>query len=319
VKTIAKTLNEGLSVYAYPVSIKKTKDIPPEIHAWLDNFLKTHPDTEVFGSLAMQSYAPHGRAPGDLDAVVDNPEHIARTIASKLKSHGYSAKAYPHPWKGGWQVAYKHKKTGEDIIVADLHAKGGHNVRFTEYGYSKKPSRVHGMLIQEAEDQMLRKANSIVSKGGIGSHRAAKDLEDFIVIAMTLLDSKELRAQAKLAKVQQAKRELKKVIEYAGQIQGTNKKRMTADPIPDTLEKKVISYAKSNPDVDVRDIVILPNKIAHTTRVPKRNPPEQAKRYPHVDDKTGGRPQSQSRLMGNPVMFGIKTPAKRPRIFSWKV
>jgi len=302
IKLVSKTLNEGLSVYAYPVSVTKTRDIPKEIHQWLDQFLKQRPETEVFGSLAMTSYAPHGRSPGDLDAVVDNPQHVANMIVQRLRQHGYKAKADPHPWKGGWQVKYR-DASGQDVIIADLHAKGGHNVQFTEYGFSKKPSKVHGMLIQEAEDQLLRKANSILSKEGVGAHRIAKDMEDFVVIANTMLDSKELRAEAKLEKVKQAKRELKKIIEHAKKIKGTNAKRMNADPIPDTMEKKVIAYAKKNPDVDVRDIVIMPNRITHTMRVPKRNPPETARRYPKAEDKlTSGKPRT------------IKT-----QFFSWQI
>lgn len=308
IKLVSKTLNEGLSLYAHPVSVKKTKDIPKEIHDWLNTFIRSNP-VEIFGSLGMQSYAPHARKPGDLDAVVDNPEYIARTITSKLQAHGYDAMTYRHPWKGGWQV--KIRKNNIDTIVADLHPKQGHTVRYAEYGFTKKPSMIDGVLIQEAEDQLLRKANNIMHKQGVGSHRIAKDVEDFVVIANTMLDSKQLRAQAKMAQVTQAKKELAKILEYAKKIKGADISRMKKDPIPAKIEKKVVAYAVANPDIDVRDIVKMPGKVTHTPRVPKRNPPELAKNYPHVDEVTG-RKISVKRKDKNPW-------DSVPGLFSWKI
>jgi hypothetical protein len=311
IKLVSKTLNEGLSLYAHPVSVKKTKDIPKEIHDWLNTFIRSNP-VEIFGSLGMQSYAPHARKPGDLDAVVDNPEYIARTITSKLQAHGYDAMTYRHPWKGGWQV--KIRKNNIDTVIADLHPKQGHTVRYAEYGFTKKPSLVGGVLIQEAEDQLLRKANNIMHKQGVGSHRIAKDVEDFVVIANTMLDSKQLRAQAKMAQVTQAKKELAKILEYAKSVKGIDaqsKKRMVKDPIPAALEKRVIAYAKSNPEIDVRDIVKLPNMISHTTRVPKRNPPELADMYPSVAEITGQKTSSNQK--------DKRRWSAIPGMFSWKV
>lgn len=309
VKLVSKTLNEGLSLYSYPISVSQTKDIPKEIHVWLDSFIRSNPVLEVFGSLGMKSYAPHARKPGDLDAVVAYPEFVAQIVVSKLKKHGYNACASPHPWSGGWQV--KIKTNISEVVVADLHSKQGHAVRYAGYGFSKKPSKVNGILIQEAEDQLLRKANSIMHKEGVGSHRIAKDLEDFVVIANTMLDSKELRANAKLAKVQQAKTELAKVLAYAKRIEGTDLARMKKDPIPASVERKVIKYAVNNPEVDVRDIVKLPDKIAHTSRVPKRNPPKDALRYPHVD---GGADQKKSVKHHNKDYLESKT-----RLFTWHI
>lgn len=312
VKLVSMTLNEGLSLYAYPISVSKTRDIPKQIHTWLDAFIKSKPNLEVFGSLAMQSYAPHGRTPGDLDAIVDNPEHVAMVIASELNRYGFNAKCAPHQWKGGWQVSYL--KNGVQTTIADLHPKNNHNVQYAQYGFTKKPSKVQGVLIQESEDQLLRKANEIMRQDGVGGHRIAKDLEDFVVIANTMLDSKVLRAQAKLEKVKQAKKELAKIVTYAKSVKGIDaqaRKRMIKDPIPATLEKRVITYAKAHPEIDVRDIVKLPNMISHTTRVPKRNPPELASTYPPVAQTTGQKISSNKK--------DTRKWSAIPGMFSWKI
>jgi len=279
VRTIAQTLEEALSVYQNPINIRATKDIPPKIHAWLDAFIKSHRDMEVFGSLGMTSYAPIGRPPGDLDAVVSDPMHVAHQIEQKLKMHGYDAFAVSHPWVGGWRVGYRDPQTGQEIWVADLHAKEKHkpNQPFPYYGSSREPVEVHGILVQDAADQLIRKANSIIDTEGILDHRAAKDIEDFVVIANTLLDSRELRARAKLEKVQEAKKAVQSMIKYAKSVKGANITRMRKDPIPASHERAVIQYARQNLDVDVRDIRISGGKVSHISRNGSKKPAPQKK------------------------------------------
>ena len=116
---LMKTLTDQFSVYQKPVSTKQAKDIPKEVHAFLDRYLKTT-NAEVFGSLAMQSYTHAARTPGDLDVVVQNPQYVAQYIANELRRAGHRAVVEQHPWIGGFAVKIA-RPDGTAVSVADVH------------------------------------------------------------------------------------------------------------------------------------------------------------------------------------------------------
>jgi hypothetical protein len=251
---VMRTLTDQFSVYQKPVSAKQGADIPREVHAWLDRFLKTN-NAEVFGSLAMQSYAHNPRTPKDLDLVTENPGLVANYLVAELRRAGYKAKAEDHPWIGGYAVKML-KRDGTEVTVADVHSMAKHLVKHEVYGESRLPLRVGGMRVQVAEDQLYRKGNSLFGKNAAGGdgpepHRAEKDLQDFVVIARTLLDSKKLQGQADLKKVAQAEKALALLARHASAIPGVSKTTIRADPIPAADEKKFIRHAVQNPEIDV--------------------------------------------------------------------
>lgn len=270
---VMKTLTDQFSVYQKPVTTAKAKDIPKEVHDFLDRFLKTN-NAEVFGSLAMQSYTHVSRQPGDLDVVVPNPRFVAGHIADRLRRAGYRASVVEHPWFGSYAVKIT-LPNGTSVSVADVHDMDRHLVKHGVYGESRLPLPVGGMRVQAPEDQLLRKGNSLFGKnpkGGFGPapHRAEKDLQDFLVIARTLLDSKKLQGEADLQKVKEAEKALRYLTEHAAQFGGIDQKKIRADPIPAAHERAFIRAAVANPEIDVEDLAFVgPDKIENVNREPK--------------------------------------------------
>lgn len=270
---VMKTLTDQFSVYQKPVTTAKAKDVPKEVHAFLDRFLKTN-NAEVFGSLAMQSYTHVSRQPGDLDVVVQNPRFVAGHIADKLRRAGYRASVVEHPWFGSYAVKIA-LPGGNTVSVADVHDMDRHLVRHEVHGESRLPLPVGGMRVQAPEDQLLRKGNSLFGKnpkGGFGPapHRAEKDLQDFLVIARTLLDSKKLQGQADLRKVQEAEKALRYLTDHAAEFPGVDMKKIRTDPIPAAHERAFIRAAVANPEIDVEDLAFTgPGAISNVNREPK--------------------------------------------------
>ena len=268
-----KTLTDQFSVYQKPVSTKQAKDIPKEVHAFLDRYLKTT-NAEVFGSLAMQSYTHAARTPGDLDVVVQNPQYVAQYIANELRRAGHRAVVEQHPWIGGFAVKVA-RQDGSTVSVADVHDMSRHLVKHEVYGESRLPLRAGGMRVQGPEDQLLRKGNSLFgtnTRGAFGPepHRADKDLQDFLVIARTLLDSKKVQGQADLKKVEQAEKALRYLETHAASVPGVSMTKVRADPIPAADERKFIRHALANPEVDVEDLAFTGDgRITNTRREPK--------------------------------------------------
>lgn len=270
---LMKTLTDQFSVYQKPISTKQAKDIPKEVHAFLDRFLKTT-NAEVFGSLAMQSYTHAARTPGDLDVVVQNPQYVAQYIANELRRAGHRAVVEQHPWIGGFAVKIA-RQDGSTVSVADVHDMSRHLVKHEVYGESRLPLRAGGMRVQGPEDQLLRKGNSLFgtnTRGAFGPepHRAEKDLQDFLVIARTLLDSKKIQGQADLKKVEQAEKALRYLETHAASVPGVSMTKVRADPIPAADERKFIRHALANPEVDVEDLAFGGDgRIVNTRREPK--------------------------------------------------
>lgn len=289
---VMKTLTDQFSVYQKPVSTKQAKDIPKEVHAFLDRFLKTN-NAEVFGSLAMQSYTHISRTPGDLDVVVPNPQYVATYIAGELRRAGYRTAVVQHPWFGSYAVKVV-RKDGTSVAVADVHDMSRHLVRHEVYGESRLPLRAGGMRVQAPEDQLLRKGNSLFgtnSKGVAGpeAHRAEKDLQDFLVIARTLLDSKKLQGEADLRKVKEAEKALRYLADHAASFAGVNQKKIRADPIPAKHEKAFIRHAVANPEIDVEDLAFTGDgRIENVRREPKPLRPNRPLRS--FKEETGGGP-----------------------------
>jgi hypothetical protein len=287
---VMKTLTDQFSVYQKPVSTKQTKDIPKEVHAFLDRFLKTT-DAEVFGSLAMQSYTHASRAPGDLDVVVQNPQYVAQYIANELRRAGHRAVVEQHPWAGGYAVKVA-RPDGSTVAVADVHDMSRHLVKHEVYGESRLPLRAGGMRIQAPEDQLLRKGNSLFginSREAFGPepHRAEKDLQDFLVIARTLLDSKKIQGQADLKKVEQAEKALRYLETHAASVPGVSMAKVRADPIPAKHEQAFIKHAVANPEIDVEDLAFTgEGRIENVRREPKPLRPNRALRT--FKEETGG-------------------------------
>lgn len=179
-----------------------------------------------------------------------------------------------HPWAGGYAVKVV-RPDGSTVSVADVHDMSRHRVKHDVYGESRLPLPVAGMRVQGPEDQLLRKGNSLFgtnTRGAFGPEprRADKDLQDFLVIARTLLDSKKVQGQADLKKVEQAEKALRYLETHAASVPGVSMTKVRADPIPAADERKFIRHALANPEVDVEDRAFTGDgRIVNVGREPK--------------------------------------------------
>ena len=149
------------------------------------------------------------------------------------------------------------KKGGVWVDVADIHPIKEHKKKFEVFGKSVAPKDVGGIKVQAARDQLFRKANSVMAYDpktqtfGAAEHRRKKDVSDFITTSRLLLDSKQLQAEAELAKVSRGRKALKSWRKHAKKIDAGHVRK---DPIPERQEQRFINYAVRNPNLDVEEI-----------------------------------------------------------------
>ena len=261
-RNICKILSNETSVIAKPLSSVDILNIPNSVEARVRKWIKKYKGrSEIYGSAAMSTHSIHARRPSDLDIVIDNPSHAARSLSSLMRDSGIKVKVIPNPTWGSYVVQVQNKK-GEFVDALDIHPIEGHYEKFDLYGSSKKPFTKKGITIQRASDQLLRKANAITQRrkdGSLGAspHRELKDTVDFITTSKLLLSSMEVKSKAELARVKKVKKELRVWETHLSKIRGDKKKKkiVKVKPISETRKSKFIAASERMSDVDIDNIV----------------------------------------------------------------
>lgn len=200
----------------------------------------------------MQARTLHARTPNDIDITVDNPHRAAHDIKRIMGRRGNQARVESN-WE--WNSHVVQVMKGKEYVDAvDIHPTLGHAPeKYDVFGAPRPPTRINGYNVQSMGDQLYRKANSVMSKRGAAPKRARKDTVDFVRTARTLIDSKQLQAEAELKRAKKARKALNVWEREANALGGSGHKR---DPIPEYREQQYINYAMDNPMVPIDDIRI---------------------------------------------------------------
>lgn len=271
---LLKIVSDETSVVSKAIKITHAKNVPNNAASAIGRIIKSEPCHEVYGSLAAKANSLNARIPGDIDVVVRNPRMTASRINQVLTNHGHKTKTTCNPMFGSCAVQIM--KGNELIDVVDIHPSNQHYGKFkagkTPIGSSKKPRHRDGFNIQTAHDQLLRKAQSVMSfetgtRMGPPDHRRLKDVEDFITGSRLMLDSKQLRAEAELKKVEKGRKKLKKWKKHIKTLDGYNPRttRVGKDPIPEYKEQEFIRFAVNNPHIDTDEIVFKKGGVGKRT------------------------------------------------------
>lgn len=258
--TLLRILSNETSVVQKNLSPSNAANVPGNSSQDILNVLHENKNHEVYGSLAMQTKTFRQRKPNDIDVVVDNPRMFASTIAQRLSMKGHKVDIESNPEYGSHVVRIKQKHEWKDVV--DIHPINEHKKVFDVYGKSIPPTNIGGINIQVAADQLLRKANSVMAYDpkthtfGASPKRKLKDVTDFVNTSRLLIDSKQLQAEAELAKVHKARKALKSWERHAIKL-GAGK---TKDPIPETQEQRFIKHAVNNPKLDVEKLTFRNKK-----------------------------------------------------------
>jgi hypothetical protein len=263
-KIICKALSNETSVIAKTLSRVNIKNIPDSIEPAIRNWIRKYKGkSEVYGSGAMATHSTIARRPQDLDIVIDNPSHAAHALSQLIKRKGIKTKIIANlTWNSYVLQIYKDKQWYDAI---DIHPIKDHHGKYDFYGSSKPPTNKKGINLQQASDQLLRKANAITQRkkdGSMGAspHRELKDTTDFISTTELLLASMEVKSKAQQAKAKQVRAALKTWKSYALKVKGYK----TADkrkPLSKSHKKKFIAGAIKHSDTDVNDLIFEKDKI----------------------------------------------------------
>lgn len=251
---IMKLMKDETSVIQKPIAPSNAANVPPNVSADILRIVSRDKRHEVYGSLAMESKTFAQRSPNDIDMVVTDPRLTANRISGAMRGKGHDVRVESDPTFNSHVV--QKRKGAEWIDAADIHPVSEHSQKFEVFGKSIPPKKVNGVNVQVAYDQLLRKGNSVMAydpKTGFGPKpaREKKDVADFVTTSRLLIDSKELQAEAELAKVKKARQALKSWEKHANKIGATGVKK---DPIPEIQEQKFIKHATKNPGVDTETL-----------------------------------------------------------------
>ena len=289
---VMKTLATERSVISKRVKLTDAVNVPKDTAKDIRKILTQIKNHELYGSLASSSKTMVSRRPKDVDVAVNNPYDKALKIADILKRKGHNVRIESMPQFDSHKVQIK--RNSEWVDVVDLHEHAEHISReFSEYGVVTPPDMIEGLYVQTMNDQMLRKGHSAMlydertETFGPRPHRAAKDIGDFITGSRLLIDSKELRAKAELARVKKARKSLKVWRKHAKTIPGASV-NLGKDPIPEDMERRFIKFAVENPEIDVDDIKF---KTKDTFRKKKKEEFDPVSLFdieiPFIRDETG--------------------------------
>lgn len=257
--TILRTVGNETSVITKPLKTTDAANVPDRSAASLDRYIKTINKHELYGSLAMKSHTYHSRNPQDVDIVVNQPKKVAMDVRRIMQRSGFKARVESNPQFNSHVVQVE--KKGEWVDAVDIHPLQEHNVKFDIYGESLPPREIKGVKVQRAADQLLRKANAVMQwnekegRMGAPAHRRKKDVIDFVTTSRLLLDSKQLKAEAELEQVKEARKALTSWRKHARNVRG-RRGGVGRDPIPEYREQQFIDYARGNPSVNVDSIVL---------------------------------------------------------------
>lgn len=256
--TIVKVLDDELSVVAKPLSQVDIVNIPDRVEPAVRNWIRKHAGThEVYGSAAMATHQITGRKPADLDIVINNPNAAARSIATVMRKGGVKCKVTPSQSAGAYVVQTYLRSEWQDAL--DIHPLTGHSGAYEFHGQSKPPMTKNGIRIQQASDQLLRKANSVTGARTDGTMGAAparelKDTRDFVANARLLLASMETRTKAQTARARRVRAAITVWERHLKTMKGAPAKPKRK-PVSKTRTKRFTQKARANPTVELEDLI----------------------------------------------------------------
>lgn len=265
-KTIVQTLGDEVSIIAKPLSQVDIRNIPNAVEPAIRNWIKQHGKHEIYGSGAMATHQTHGRQPQDLDLVIDKPRQAANALAGVMRTKGVNCKVVPSKSPGAYVV--QTQRGGEWVDALDIHPLEGHAGAYDFYGRSHAPITQNGIKIQRAADQLLRKANAVMQKGGAPAHRELKDTRDFITTAKILVESIETRTTAQRARVRGVKAAIKVWEAHLKTIKGAPKPAKRKQ-ISDAKTRRYAKKAVSAPAIDLNNLVFTSGTTISTRKTPK--------------------------------------------------
>lgn len=291
--TILKTVDGEVSVMQTKPTSSFASNVPDRSAHAIDSYVKSR-QHELYGSVAMKARNFKARMPSDLDITVQNPQQAANDISSIISKRGNRTKITSNPEWGSYVV--KVKKGKEYVDAIDIHPIEGHAPeKFDVFGRPEKPQNIGGLYTQTATDQLKRKANSVMAKGGVAPKRAVKDTLDFIQTSRVLLDSKQVQAEAELKRVQAGRKALKVWERKAKALKAEGYRK---DPIPESREQEYIKYAVANPQANVDHIKLDRKGVRHVKETKVKS------------SSFGNMKMPKYEKMGSMVTFGTKSKKK---------
>jgi hypothetical protein len=276
---IIKLASTARSLVRKKVLSAQARTITNQLGKAIDDWLAKQSDHTIYGSLPASRQSFKARKPADLDIAVDDPTKAATEIVAIFK------KKYKKPINvvsspGGNRYGVQVKVGNKWVDAVDIHKSGMFYQKYDVFGETLDPYKQNRLKIQRLCDQLLRKANSIMKHNaftGFGplQERALKDTVDFINIARTLIESKEVRQLADIERKKNVKKAQKIITEikkakvalkiwelHTRKIKDYGKKyKIYRDAIPDDRERKFIAHAKKHPRTPVKDMVFTNGKI----------------------------------------------------------
>lgn len=281
--TIVKFASTARTLVRKSVSAAHATTISKKTGEAIDNWIKKQPEHIIYGSLPSYRQAFHARKPLDLDLAVDNLKEAAIEILEIFKKKS-SKESRIEATKYGYCVQVK--INNEWITAVDIHRLGTYHQKFV-YGGTLEPYEQNNLKIQRITTQLLRKAYLAMEQKQkiVTSERHLKDTVDFINIARLLIESREVRQLAKIAKnkdikeanetlinAKNAKEALKVWITYAQSLQSYGERyKIITDAIPQKREKEFIAFSKKNPSISVSNLMFTNKDIEKVEPMPERN------------------------------------------------
>lgn len=272
---LVKLASTATTIVRKKVSSGDAATIPKDAGSKIDVWLRNNKHI-LYGSLPMKRQMYKSRPAKDVDIAVEHPKEAAQRLNTILANKTKLKTRIIHS-KGMKRYAVQVKsKGGEWIDAIDIHTIGMFYGDYDVYGSTLPPYSQKGIQIQTLADQLLRKANSVLAidkktgRFGATPDRELKDVTDFVNVSKMLIESKELRARASLARVKEGRKAIKIWEDYARKLEGYGgQKKVFKDQVSTKKEKKFIDYAIKHPEHDVRDLVFTDGKVIPKTHKKK--------------------------------------------------
>ena len=304
------------------VLTSKTSSLTKESGKAVDAYLRKHPSHIIYGSLAAKQQMFKSRAAKDVDLAIDNPQKVARELQQIL--HKYSnkqMKIISSPGKNRYAVQVKTGEEWNDVF--DIHKAG---IFYGEYiqGQTLDPyNQKDGLRIQKLLDQLLRKGNSVLAydtkekRFGPKPDRIMKDSIDFVNVAKMLIASKRVRAEAGLARVKKAEKDIKVWENYVKQLNEYGVKyKVYPEHISKKKEKMFIEYSLEHPTIPIKDLVFVNGKIKHIPRTKQKPLVQKRKAVSPYDEK---QPQTKAQQTEIERLLGLETTSPTFKIGGVKI
>lgn len=264
---LVKLASTATTIVRKKVSSGDAATIPKDAGSKIDEWLRSN-EHILYGSLPMKRQMFKSRPAKDVDLAVEHPREAAQRLNTILANKTKLQTRIIHS-KGMKRYAVQVKSESDKWIDAiDIHTIGMFYGDYDVYGSTLPPYSQKGIQIQTLADQLLRKANSVLAidkktgRFGATPDRELKDVTDFVNVSKMLIESKELRARASLARVKEGREAIKIWEDYARKLDGYGgQKKVFKDQISTKKEKAFIAYALKHPEHDVRDLVFTDGKV----------------------------------------------------------